>query len=526
MEKNLYLGIEFGSTRIKSVLVDESFQPVAVGNHNWENRLENGVWTYHLSDIWTGLAASYTELAAAYKKQYGEALTKVSGIGVSAMMHGYIPLDKKGDTLTEFRTWRNTSTGEASKILRERFGHNIPLRWSIAHLYQAILNGEKHVKDIDFITSLAGYVHFKLTGEKVAGIGDASGIFPVNAEKFNYNETMVADFNALIADKPYTWKLTDIIPKVLLAGENAGHLTAAGAKLLDPSGTLCAGIPFCPPEGDAETGMVATHSVAARTGNVSAGTSIFAMVVLEKALSKVYPELDIVMTPDGKPVAMVHCNNGTSDLDGWIQMFCEIVSAHAGQKVKPSALYEKLYLSALEGDPDGGGLMACNYLSGEHNTGFEEGRPLFVRMPDASFTMANFMRTMLLANMGTLKLGMDILAEEGVTLTQLLGHGGLFKTAGVAQKLMAGALNVPVAVMETAGEGGAWGIALLAAYMGYKKDSPNLSLDVFLKDQVFAGRDGICIEPDPVDVQGFVKFMERYKAGLKVERAAVDNLKG
>jgi len=521
MKKNLYLGIEFGSTRIKAVLIHDSFQPIAVGNHNWENRLENGIWTYHLSDIWSGLQASFADLAAAYQKQYGEALTQVSGIGISAMMHGYMPIDKAGNPLTEFRTWRNTSTGEASQILRELFGHNIPLRWSIAHLYQAILNGERHVRDIDFITTLAGYVHYKLTGKNVLGIGDASGVFPVDCDTYDYNQTMVADFNTLIADKPYDWTLTDIMPQVLLAGENAGHLTEAGAKLLDPSGTLNPGIPFCPPEGDAETGMVATHSVAARTGNVSAGTSIFAMVVLEKALSKVYPELDIVSTPDGKPVAMVHCNNGVSDLDGWIQMFCEIASAHTGEKVKPQALYEKLYLAALEGEPDGGGLMACNYLSGEHNTGFEEGRPLFVRMPNSAFTMANFMRTMLLSTMASLKLGMDILAEEGVTLTQLLGHGGLFKTPVVGQKLMAGALNVPVAVMETAGEGGAWGIALLAAYMAYNKDP----LDVFLKDYVFAGRTGTCVEPDPVDVQGFAAFMERYKAGLMVERAAVESLR-
>ena len=518
----MYLGIEFGSTRIKSVLVDgtnKSFEPVAVGNHNWENRFENGVWTYHLADIWSGLQASYADLTASYKKKHGKDLTQILGIGISAMMHGYIPMKKNGEVLTEFRTWRNTSTGEASDILRERFGHNIPLRWSIAHLYQAILNGEDHVKDIDFITTLAGYVHYKLTGKNILGFGDASGVFPMDCEAHKYNSAMVSNFDALIADKSYNWKLIDILPEVLLAGENAGQLTEEGAKLLDPSGTVKAGIPFCPPEGDAGTGMVATNSVAASTGNVSAGTSIFSMVVLEKPLSKVYPELDIVTTPDGKPVAMVHCNNGTSDMDGWINMFSEVVSAYAGQPVSPSALYEKLYKAALEGTPDGGGLMACNYLSGEHNTGFEKGRPLFMRLPDSSFTMANFMRTMLLSTMASLKMGMDILAKEGVSLTVLLGHGGLFKTEGVAQKLMAGALKVPVAVMETAGEGGAWGIALLAAYMAHS----NITLDVFLKDYVFAGQDAHRVEPDFESTAGFEKFMKRYEACLKVERAAVDN---
>lgn len=504
----MYLGIELGSTRIKSVLINEKLELAAVGNHNWENRFENGVWTYHLPDIWAGIQASVDDLDFD--------LSQVKCVGVSAMMHGYLPLDSRGEALSEFRTWRNTSTGEAAEILRERFGHNIPLRWSIAHLYQAILNGEDHVGDIDFFTTLAGYVHYKLTGEKVLGIGDASGMFPVSGR--DYNEAMVADFDTLIADKQVRcqWKLSDILPKILLAGEGAGRLTEAGAKLLKSS--IPPGTPFCPPEGDAGTGMVATNSVAARTGNVSAGTSIFAMVVLDKPLSKVYPELDMVTTPDGKPVAMVHCNNGTSDLDGWAGMFCEIVSAHTGETVSPADLYEKLYLSALEGSTDGGGLMACNYLSGEHNTGFEEGRPLFMRMPDASFTLANFMRVMLMSTMASLRMGMDILAGEGVDLSQLLGHGGLFKTPGVGQKLMAGALNVPVAVMETAGEGGAWGIALLAAYM----DHNGKSLDDFLKSNIPSAHR---IEPDNADVLGFKKFMEGYIAALKVERAAVDNFK-
>ncbi|MCL2398776.1 MAG: FGGY-family carbohydrate kinase [Defluviitaleaceae bacterium] len=519
MKKSLFLGIELGSTRIKSVLIDESFKPVAVGNHNWENRLENGVWTYHLSEIWSGLQAAYADLAASFQKKYGEPLTAISGIGLSAMMHGYIPMDNKDNVLTEFRTWRNTSTGEAATILRESFGHNIPLRWSVAHLYQAILNGENHAKNVDFITTLSGYVHYKLTGKKVLGIGDASGMFPIDSEKGSYNASMVGIFDSLVLEKAFDWKLMDIMPKVLVAGENAGQLTEEGAKLLDPSGVLKPGIPFCPPEGDAGTGMVATHSVAARTGNVSSGTSIFAMVVLEKALSKVYPELDIVTTPDGKPVAMVHCNNGTSDLDGWVQMFSEILSAHTGQKIEPGNLYETLYKAALEGSPDGGGLMACNYLSGEHNTGFDEGRPLFMRLPNSSFTMANFMRTMLMSVMATLKLGMDILAKEGVTLTQLMGHGGFFKTEGVGQRLMAGALNVPVAVMDNAGEGGAWGIALLASYL----DNNKVTLDAFLNDQVFANFPSTGIKPRSEDVKGFAAFMKRYKACLAVERTAVDN---
>jgi len=515
MKSSLYLGIEFGSTRIKSVLIDgENLQPLAVGGHNWENRLENGVWTYHLSDIWDGMQASYADL----KKQYGKPITQLNGIGVSAMMHGYVPVDASGSLLTEFRTWRNTNTGQAAGVLRALFGHNIPLRWSIAHLYQAILNKEAHTNNIDFITTLAGYVHFKLSGEKVLGVGDASGVFPIDYENRSYNAKMMEDFDKLVENK--SWNLADILPEILYAGENAGTLTEEGARLLDPSGELRPGTMLCPPEGDAETGMAATNSVAPLTGNVSAGTSIFAMVVLEKSLSKVYPELDIVSTPDGKPVAMVHCNNGTSDLDGWVKMFCEIVSVHTGQQTSPKDLYEKLYRAALEGEADGGGLMACNYLSGEHNTGFKEGRPLFLRMPDSSFTMANFMRTMLLSMMGSLKMGMDTLAEEGVKLSQLLGHGGFFKTPHVGQKLMAGTLNVPVTVMENAGEGGAWGIALLAAYTAYKDES----FDVFLNERVFKDLASSSVKPDLKDVEGFERFMERYKAGLLVERVAVDNL--
>ena len=526
-EKNLYLGIEFGSTRIKSVLIDanpqaeeSSYNPVAIGGHTWENRLVNGVWTYTLDDIWQGLQASYKAMADDYQARHGEKLTTISGIGVSAMMHGYLPLDSRHNPLTEFRTWRNTSTGEASHVLTPLFGINIPLRWSIAHLYQAILNGEQHIPEIATITTLAGYVHLKLTGENLLGVGDASGVFPIDSITGQYHIGNLAAFDNLVADKSFPWKLADILPGVLPAGAEAGRLTAQGAKLLDPTGNLAPGVPLCPPEGDAGTGMVATNSVAASTGNVSAGTSIFAMLVLEKGLSKLHPEIDMVTTPDGKPVAMVHCNNGTSDLNAWVELFHSAASLISGKTADMSYVYESLYRAALGGAADGGGLMAVSYLSGEHNTGFEEGRPLFMRLPDSEFTLPNFMRTMLLTSMATLKLGMDILTEEeGVKIIQLMGHGGLFTTKGVAQKLMAGALNVPVAVMETASEGGAWGIALLAAYMAHR----DMALDEFLNSRVFAGTAGSKVLPDAADTRGFDLFMKRFAAGLKVERAAVDN---
>ncbi|MCL2527490.1 MAG: FGGY-family carbohydrate kinase [Defluviitaleaceae bacterium] len=518
MTENLYLGIELGSTRIKSVLINAACEPIAIGGHNWENRLTDGVWTYTLDDIWQGLQASYNAMAADYQAHNGKTLTTLSGIGISAMMHGYLPMDSEGNVLTEFRTWRNTSTEKASSILTPLFGINIPLRWSIAHLYQAILNNESHVNQIATITTLAGYVHHKLTGENVLGVGDASGVFPIDSKTGQYHKGNMADFDKLVTDKP--WKIADIMPKVLTAGAVAGHLTSEGAKLLDPAGSLCPGIPFCPPEGDAGTGMVATNSVAPRTGNVSAGTSIFAMLVLDKGLSTLHREIDMVTTPDGKPVAMVHCNNGTSDLNAWVQLFHEVITRVTGQKCEIADVYEKLYNTALEGEAGGGGLMAVSYLSGEHNTGFEEGRPLFMRLPDSRFTIPNFMRTLLLTSMATLRLGMDILTEkEGVTTTQIMGHGGLFTTKGVAQKLMAGALNIPVTVMETANEGGAWGIALLAAYMAYS----DMPLGGFLAKHVFSSRVGATIEPDSSDVEGFEAFMKDFAAGLKVERAAVDN---
>jgi len=532
MEKNLYLGIEFGSTRIKSVLIDDTCEPVAIGGHNWENRLTGGVWTYTLDDIWQGVQASYAAMAADYQARHNAKLTKITGMGVSAMMHGYIPLDATGELLTEFRTWRNTSTEAASKTLTPLFGINIPLRWSIAHLYQAILNGEDHLPRLTTITSLAGYVHYKLTGENVLGTGDASGVFPIDSATGEYHKGNLADFDKLIADKNFGWKVADILPKVLPAGAVAGQLTANGAKLLDPTGTLAPGANFCPPEGDAGTGMVATNSVAASTGNVSAGTSIFAMLVLEKGLSRLHPEIDMVTTPCGKPVAMVHCNNGTSDLNAWVGLLHEAATMISGTSADINHVYESLYRAALTGDADGGGLMAVSYLSGEHNTGFEEGRPLFMRLPEGRLTVPNFMRTLLLTSMATLKLGMDILTvEEGVKITQLMGHGGIFNTKGVAQKLMAGALNIPVSVMETANEGGAWGIALLAAYMGQTavsqtaNPSPSMTLGEFLDKHVFSGRAGATIAPDSADTQGFEAFMKGFAAGLKVERAAVDNYK-
>jgi sugar (pentulose or hexulose) kinase len=516
------LGIEFGSTRIKAVLIDENFTPIAQGSHDWENRLEDGVWTYHLADVWTGLQDCFKNLALDVKDRCGIALSSVGSIGISAMMHGYLVFNKNGDQLVPFRTWRNTTTEKAAALLTEKFKFNIPQRWSIAHLYQAVLNGEPHIKDIDFITTLAGYVHWKLTGKKVLGIGDASGMFPI--DNGNYNSLMIKQFDDLTASNNFQWKIEGILPAVLNAGEKAGVLTVEGAKLLDPSGCLQDGIPLCPPEGDAGTGMVATNSVAERTGNVSAGTSIFAMIVMEKELSKVYPEIDIVTTPEGKPVAMVHCNNCTSDIDAWIKLFKELIDTSGAKSGKPdkTALYSMLYNKALEADNDCGGLLSFNYYSGETITEIDEGRPLFARLPDSNFNLANFMRTLLFSSMATLKYGIDILTEkEKVRIDSLLGHGGLFKTKGVGQRFMAAVFNAPVSVMESAGEGGAWGIALIASFMCEGKET----LEKFLAEKVFAGKTGMRIEPDPKDVESFGKFMERYTAGLKIERAAVENLK-
>lgn len=518
-----FLGIELGSTRIKAVLIGEDYNPIASGSHDWENRLEDGVWTYHLDDVSKGLQASFKKLADEVLERYGTTLTATGGIGISAMMHGYLAFDKAGNQLVPFRTWRNTTTEQAAEKLTELFGFNIPQRWNIAHLYQAILNGESHINDISFLTTLAGYVHWKLTGEKALGVGDASGVFPIDSETNGYNARMMNEFDSLVSDKNFGWKLEDILPRVLNAGDSAGVLTEEGARLLDPTGELKSEIPLCPPEGDAGTGMVATNSVAVRTGNVSAGTSVFAMIVLEKELSKVYTEIDMVTTPTGKPVAMVHCNNCTSDLDAWVRLFGELL-AEMGAKADKPALYDALYFKALEGEPDGGGLLSYNYYSGEPITGLETGRPLFIRAADSKLTLANFMRTLLFSTMGTLKLGMDILTEkEHVRLDRLLGHGGLFKTKGVGQKLMAAALGVPVAVMESAGEGGAWGIALLAAFMAKKGEGE--TLEAFLEQKVFAGNGGVSVEPDAKDAQGFTAFMERYTKGIAIERAAVEHLR-
>ena len=517
------LGIEFGSTRIKAVLINENNEPIASGAHDWENRLENNIWTYTLEDIWTGLQDSYQKMAQDAKEKYGATITKLGAVGFSAMMHGYMAFDEEDQLLVPFRTWRNTMTQQASDELTELFQFNIPQRWSIAHLYQAILNGEEHVSKIRFQTTLAGYIHWKLTGKKVLGVGEASGMFPIDMNTGNYNARMIQQFDEKIADRGFDWKLEEILPEVLTAGEGAGFLTEEGAKLLDVTGNLQAGVPVCPPEGDAGTGMTATNSIAKRTGNVSAGTSVFAMVVLEKELSKVYKEIDMVTTPTGNLVAMVHCNNCTSDLNAWVSLFKEFAEAF-GVEVDMNKLFGTLYNKALEGDADCGGLLAYNYFSGEHITGFEEGRPMFVRMPESKFNLANFMRVHLFTALGALKTGLDILLkDEGVKLDKILGHGGLFKTKGVGQKIMAGAVGVPVSVMETAGEGGAWGIALLASYMINKEE--NETLDDYLNNKVFAGNAGTEMNPDSADVEGFDTFIKRYKNGLPIERAAVDYLR-
>ena len=538
IENKTALGIELGSTRIKAVLIDvNSYAPVASGGYDWENRFEEmqagkagnvNVWTYRLEDVWKGLQECFKSLAFDVKNRYGVDLVSAGSIGISAMMHGYLVFDKNDNQLIPFRTWRNTMTEKSAAVLTEKFSFNIPQRWCIAHLYQAVLNEETHVKDINYLTTLAGYVHWKLTGKKVIGVGDASGIFPVNENSFD--ERMIKQFDALVSPCNYLWKTADILPSVLKAGMSAGLLTPEGAKLLDPSGTLKAGIPLCPPEGDAGTGMVATNSIAERTGNVSAGTSVFAMIVMERNLSKVYPEIDIVATPEGKAAAMVHCNNCTGDIDAWVKLLGEALEVN-GLKIKKSVLYDNLYFKALEGDENCGNLFSCNYFSGEHLTGIEEGRPLFARMPDSNFTLANFMRSLIFSSIASLKMGLDILVDkENVTIDSVLGHGGLFKTKGVAQRFMAAAFNAPVSVMEEsasgsdvsrAGEGGAWGIALLASYL----TQSGLPLEKFLAEKVFASVKSAQIAPDPKDVESFRKFMALYKAGLNVERAAAENLK-
>ena len=516
------LGIELGSTRIKAILIDEANEPVASGSFEWENRLEENIWTYHLDDVWKGLQESYRDLAEDVQNKYGVPLKKLGGIGFSAMMHGYMAFDREGELLVPFRTWRNTMTGQAAKELTLLFQYNIPQRWSIAHLYQAILNGEEHVKNVAFITTLAGYVHWKMTGKKVLGVGDASGMFPIDSETKDYDAGMLDKFDRLTADRGFSWKLRDILPKVLCAGESAGTLTEEGAALLDETGSFGAGIPLCPPEGDAGTGMTATNSVAERTGNVSAGTSVFAMIVLERALKKLHPEIDMVTTPSGEPVAMVHANNCTSDLNAWAGLFREFAES-CGVSIDTNRLYETLFQAALKGETDCGGLLSYGYLSGENITECEEGRPLFVRMPDSRLNLANFMRAHLFSALGALKIGMDILLkDEGVTIDVIFGHGGFFKTAGTGQRIMAGAMNVPVTVMETAGEGGAWGMALLAAYMDQK--DPGETLSGYLAEKIFKGQQGTSLDPEPEMTEGFEAFIRRYKAGLAIERAAIESL--
>ena len=517
------LGIEFGSTRIKAVLIDAENNPIAQGSREWENRLVDGLWTYSIDAIWQGLQDCYADLQRNVKAEYGCEIRQLAAIGISAMMHGYMAFGKDQNILVPFRTWRNTNTAKAAAELSELFRFNIPLRWSISHVYQAILNGEEHVSRIDYLTTLAGYIHWQLTGRKVLGIGDASGMLPIDSNTNTYDAEMVAKFDKLIEPKNLGWKILDILPTVLNAGEDAGALTEEGAAKLDTTGTLQAGCPLCPPEGDAGTGMVATNAVRRRTGNVSAGTSSFSMIVLEKALSKPYEVIDMVTTPDGSPVAMVHCNNCTSDLNAWVNLFKEYQEL-IGVKVDMSEVFGKLYNHALEGDADCGGLIAYNYISGEPVTGLAEGRPLFVRSAQDKFSLANFMRAHLYASVAVLKIGNDVLfKDEKVEVDRITGHGGLFKTKGVGQRILAAAINSPISVMETAGEGGAWGIALLAGYL--VNNSGKLSLADYLDKKVFAGNTGVEIAPSADDVAGFDAYIRTYKAGLPIEKAAVENKK-
>lgn len=516
------LGIELGSTRIKAVLVGPDHAPLAVGSSDWENQFVDRRWTYSLEAVWAGVQRSLAALADDVRQRHGVELAGVGGLGVSAMMHGYLAFDADGELLTPFRTWRNTNTGRSAERLSAEFGVNIPHRWSVAHLYQAILDREDHVGRLDHLTTLAGYVHWQLTGEKVLGIGDASGMFPIDAGTGGYSAPMLARFDQLAAEAGVELTLADLLPRIASAGQPAGELTEAGAALLDPTGRLRPGIPLCPPEGDAGTGMVATNSVAPRTGNVSAGTSIFAMVVLEHELTRTHRELDLVTTPAGDPVAMVHCNNGASELDAWAGLFTEFARA-LGAEVDPSTVFETLFTAALDGASDCGGMLAYNYLSGEPITDLEEGRPLFVRSPDSRFDLATFMRTHLFASLATLRIGMDVLQKtEGVRLDRMFAHGGLFKTEGVAQRFLAAAIDTPVSVGDVAAEGGAWGIAVLAAFA--TRRAPGQSLADYLDTTVFTGTSLRTAEPDPADVAGFDAFMQRYVAGLPVERAAVDHV--
>ncbi|WP_311877957.1 xylulokinase [Microbacterium forte] len=515
------LGIELGSTRIKACLIgSDATEVLATGSFAWENRLEDGLWTYAIDEVWAGLQAAYAALVADAESRHGVRPETFGAIGISAMMHGYLAFDAQGELLVPFRTWRNTNTGAAAAELTDLLGVNIPLRWSIAHLHQAVLDGEAHVPQLDFVTTLAGYVHERLTGERVLGVGDASGMFPIDSSAGDYDERMLQAYDARAADRlPATAR--DLFPTVLPAGAAAGSLTAEGAALLDPSGALKPGIPLCPPEGDAGTGMVATNSVSPRTGNVSAGTSIFAMVVLERPLTEVHHELDLVTTPAGDAVAMVHCNNGASELAAWAGLFTRF-SAAAGQPLSDDAVFDALFREALDGEADAGGLLAYNHLAGEPIAGLTEGRPLFVRTPGSAFTLGNFMRSQLYGVFGTLALGMQVLTAEGVELDRMFAHGGMFRTAGVAQRFLAGALGAPVAVGELASEGGAWGIAVLASYLAHAESA---SLGEYLDRDVFATASLSVADPDPADVAGFAAYLDRYRAGLAIEAAATTALR-
>ncbi|MBD5161654.1 MAG: ATPase [Oscillibacter sp.] len=504
------LGIELGSTRIKAVAIDGAFRPVSAGDYTWASSYENGIWTYDLKEVWTGLKTALSRI---------ENREEIAAAGVSAMMHGYLAFDRDWNLLVPFRTWQNTVTGQAASELTEAFGFNIPQRWSVAHLYQAVLNGEAHVPQIAHITTLAGYVHYMLTGVNAIGVGEASGMFPIDSGTLDYDAGMLEKFNALIAPRNLPWKLEDLLPGVLTAGEDAGALTEAGAALLD--GLLPAGIPFAPAEGDAGTGMTATNAVAPRTGNVSAGTSIFSMVVLERPLERVYEEIDLVTTPAGAPVAMVHCNNCTNDSNAWVSVLREAAELF-GAAPGSGELYTRLYEKSLEGDADCGGVLVCNYLAGEGVTHMDAGRPLVVRGPDSRFTLANFFRAQLYSTMATLKIGMDILAGEHVAIDSLTGHGGLFKTPVVGQSYLAAACKAPVTCMETAGEGGPYGMALLAAYRLNRDEGE--SLEDFLSGRVFAGVSGSTVQPDAAAAAGFDAYIQRYSALLEVERTAVEKL--
>ncbi|WP_432706237.1 xylulokinase [Enterococcus mundtii] len=511
------LGIELGSTRIKAVLIDQHYEPIAAGSYEWENQLENGIWTYSLDDIWKGLQSSYQQLVDVVSEEYDTTLTTIGAIGFSAMMHGYLAFDQHDELLVPFRTWRNAITAEAEEKLSKAFHYTIPQRWSIAHLYQAILNKETHLKDLSYFTTLAGYIHWQLTGQKVLGVGDASGMFPIDRQTKGYDAQKIAIFDQLAQAEGFMQPLETLLPEIRLAGEVAGTLTEKGAKLLDLSGNLSAGIPVCPPEGDAGTGMVATNSVGLRTGNVSAGTSAFAMIVLDKELVNIHPEIDQVTTPDGSPVAMVHTNNCSSEINAWVKIFKEF-SESLGVTIDTQQIYETLFLKALQGESDCGGLLSYGYHSGENITKMEQGRPLFVRQTDSKFDLANFMRMHLSSAFGAMRLGMEILKSEQVTIDRLVAHGGIFKTPKVAQTILASAMEAPVTVMETAGEGGAWGIALLAAYL---RSADGMTLEEFLAKEVFSTSEGLTIEPKEADLKGYEKFIELYEKGLPIEASAI-----